>query len=205
MHPVAPRRAAGWRAEDARCSFAWVLPCMQGRRAVLPRYCLACSFAWVLPGVQGRHGDRYFIIRSFNFDNIQRSIAEGIWATKRHNEQTLNSAFLGSNNVYLIYSVNKSGHFQASRADRAPLSVCKQRSPAGPRSCVCPSACPTRCILVFILPLHSFLVRVDGRCLARWATTAWTCRRGADTHRNAGCEHVTVRTDRAKRRMMAVR
>lgn len=60
--------------------------------------------------LQGRN--RYFILKSINAENIQRAVAEGIWATQRHNEPKLNEAFRNSENVYLIFSVNASGHFQ---------------------------------------------------------------------------------------------
>ncbi len=55
---------------------------------------------------------RYFILKSINHENIARAVAEGIWATQRHNEQKLNQAFKSSSNVFLVFSVNMSGHFQ---------------------------------------------------------------------------------------------
>ena len=35
----------------------------------------------------------------------------GLWATQRHNEEILDQAFRSSKEVYLIFSVNKSGEF----------------------------------------------------------------------------------------------
>ena len=55
---------------------------------------------------------QYFILKSINHENISRAVAEGIWATQRHNEAKLNAAFRSSDNVFLIFSVNMSGHFQ---------------------------------------------------------------------------------------------
>lgn len=36
---------------------------------------------------------------------------EGLWATQKHNEVTLDQAYRTSKEVYLIFSVNKSGEF----------------------------------------------------------------------------------------------
>ena len=36
---------------------------------------------------------------------------KGLWATQRHNEGILDQAFRTSKEVYLIFSVNKSGEF----------------------------------------------------------------------------------------------
>ncbi|CAK7335407.1 unnamed protein product [Dovyalis caffra] len=55
---------------------------------------------------------RYFIIKSLNHHNIQRSIENGIWATQVRNEPILEEAFHSSGRVILIYSVNMSGFFQ---------------------------------------------------------------------------------------------
>lgn len=40
------------------------------------------------------YNTRYFIIKSLNHDNIQRSIEKGIWATQVMNEPILEEAFL---------------------------------------------------------------------------------------------------------------
>ncbi|XP_030947346.1 YTH domain-containing protein 1 isoform X1 [Quercus lobata] len=58
------------------------------------------------------YNTRYFIIKSLNHDNIQRSIEKGIWATQVMNEPILEEAFLNSGKVILIFSVNMSGFFQ---------------------------------------------------------------------------------------------
>lgn len=39
------------------------------------------------------NGTRYFIIKSLNHENIQLSIAKGIWATQLMNEPILEEAF----------------------------------------------------------------------------------------------------------------
>lgn len=44
--------------------------------------------------------------------NIELSQQRGIWSTTANNEQKLNLAFLESSAVFLIFSVQGSGHFQ---------------------------------------------------------------------------------------------
>lgn len=44
--------------------------------------------------------------------NIELSQKKGIWSTTPNNEQKLNRAFLESSAVFLIFSVQGSGHFQ---------------------------------------------------------------------------------------------
>lgn len=65
-----------------------------------------------LQGSPSQGDNRYFILKSYNHENIQRAVADGVWATQRHNEVKLNEAFATCSNVFLIFSVNMSGHFQ---------------------------------------------------------------------------------------------
>ncbi|XP_050186132.1 3'-5' RNA helicase YTHDC2-like [Myiozetetes cayanensis] len=55
---------------------------------------------------------RYFIMKSSNLQNIDISQQKGIWSTTPSNERKLNGAFWESGTVYLIFSVQGSGHFQ---------------------------------------------------------------------------------------------
>jgi len=55
---------------------------------------------------------KYFIMKSNNSTNIDRSLASGVWSTQHHNEAKLNNAFLDGYEIRLIFSVNQSGHFQ---------------------------------------------------------------------------------------------
>ena len=43
--------------------------------------------------------------------DLDLSVEKGLWATQRHNEGILDQAFRTSKDVYLIFSVNKSGEF----------------------------------------------------------------------------------------------
>ncbi|NXN04879.1 YTDC2 helicase, partial [Sylvia borin] len=55
---------------------------------------------------------RYFIMKSSNLQNIEISQQKGVWSTTPSNERKLNGAFWESSMVYLIFSVQGSGHFQ---------------------------------------------------------------------------------------------
>ncbi|XP_066516299.1 3'-5' RNA helicase YTHDC2 isoform X2 [Hoplias malabaricus] len=55
---------------------------------------------------------RYFIMKSSNLRNIELSQLRGIWSTTPNNEHKLNRAFQESAMVFLIFSVQGSGHFQ---------------------------------------------------------------------------------------------
>lgn len=57
---------------------------------------------------------RYFIIKSYSEDDIHRSIKYSIWCSTEHGNRRLSEAFRereGKGPIYLLYSVNGSGHF----------------------------------------------------------------------------------------------
>ncbi|CAL5402895.1 unnamed protein product [Camellia sinensis] len=54
----------------------------------------------------------YFIVKSCNRENLELSVEQGVWATQRSNEAKLNEAFDSVENVILIFSVNRTRHFQ---------------------------------------------------------------------------------------------
>ncbi|TFK24953.1 hypothetical protein FA15DRAFT_669010 [Coprinopsis marcescibilis] len=54
---------------------------------------------------------RFFILKSLSEDDLNISVQNGLWATQKHNELLLDQAFRTSKDVYLIFSVNKSGEF----------------------------------------------------------------------------------------------
>ncbi|KAL3463769.1 YT521-B-like domain-containing protein [Aspergillus heterothallicus] len=67
---------------------------------------------------EGREGsystrvpNRYFILKSLTVEDLGISWQSGIWATQTHNEENLNRAFENADNVYLIFSANKSGEY----------------------------------------------------------------------------------------------
>ncbi|KAE8653313.1 hypothetical protein Csa_023309 [Cucumis sativus] len=55
---------------------------------------------------------RYFIVKSCNRENLEFCTTRGVWATQRSNEAKLNEAFDSADNVILIFSVNRTRHFQ---------------------------------------------------------------------------------------------
>lgn len=55
--------------------------------------------------------DRFFILKSLTVEDLELSVRTGIWATQSHNEETLTGAFKNADNVYLVFSANKSGEY----------------------------------------------------------------------------------------------
>ncbi|KAI5089109.1 putative ATP-dependent RNA helicase YTHDC2 isoform X1 [Silurus meridionalis] len=64
------------------------------------------------PSLRPRQLVRYFIMKSSNLRNIELSQQRGIWSTTPNNEHKLNRAFQENSTVFLIFSVQGSGHFQ---------------------------------------------------------------------------------------------
>ena len=59
-------------------------------------------------------GARFFIIKSYSEDDIHRSIKYNIWCSTEYGNKRLDAAFQereGKGQVYLLFSVNGSGHF----------------------------------------------------------------------------------------------
>ncbi|KAG6854298.1 hypothetical protein C0991_008547 [Blastosporella zonata] len=54
---------------------------------------------------------RYFILKSLSQSDLDLSTEKGLWATQKHNEGILDQAYRTSQDVFLIFSVNKSGEF----------------------------------------------------------------------------------------------
>lgn len=55
--------------------------------------------------------EKFFIVKSLTLQDLEASVRNAIWATQSHNEKALNCAFKEANNVYLIFSANKSGEY----------------------------------------------------------------------------------------------
>ncbi|TSL28277.1 putative ATP-dependent RNA helicase YTHDC2 [Bagarius yarrelli] len=64
------------------------------------------------PSSRPKTSMRYFIMKSSNMRNIELSQQRGIWSTTPNNELKLNRAFQERSTVFLIFSVQGSGHFQ---------------------------------------------------------------------------------------------
>ncbi|RDW94424.1 hypothetical protein BP5796_00187 [Coleophoma crateriformis] len=78
----------------------------------------------------GRRGDdtRFFIVKSFNEDNVLNCIEDSSWNTQLHVGKVLSQAFQSSQNVILVFSINKSKAFQGyARMESLPGSISKPR------------------------------------------------------------------------------
>ncbi|KAK7491702.1 hypothetical protein BaRGS_00016958 [Batillaria attramentaria] len=64
------------------------------------------------PGANSSAPCRYFVMKCNNQRNLEISQGKGIWATSAANERKMNRAFQDGKTVYLIFSVQGSGHFQ---------------------------------------------------------------------------------------------
>lgn len=94
--------------------------------------------------------EKFFIVKSLTLQDLEASVRNGIWATQSHNESTLNEAYNAAENVYLIFSANKSGeYFGYARmcseiAGEAVSSTCTSTpSPQPPASNDGPKSIPT--------------------------------------------------------------
>jgi len=70
-------------------------------------------------------GARYFVIKSYSEDDIHRSIKYSIWCSTEHGNKNLDSAYRereGKGPVYLLYSVNGSGHFCGMAQMMSPVN-----------------------------------------------------------------------------------
>ncbi|KAI0064131.1 hypothetical protein BV25DRAFT_1823679 [Artomyces pyxidatus] len=65
---------------------------------------------------------RYFILKSLTQFDLDLSVERGLWATQRHNEGILDQAFRTSQDVFLIFGVNKSGEFYGYAKMTGPIS-----------------------------------------------------------------------------------
>ncbi|KAL2020167.1 hypothetical protein VTK56DRAFT_8691 [Thermocarpiscus australiensis] len=66
--------------------------------------------------------ERFFILKSLTVEDLELSVRTNIWATQSHNEETLNEAFKTSDNVYLVFSANKSGEYFGYARMMSPIN-----------------------------------------------------------------------------------
>ncbi|KAI7277804.1 hypothetical protein KC345_g6424 [Hortaea werneckii] len=72
--------------------------------------------------------EKFFVVKSLTVQDLEASVRNGTWATQSHNEEALNKAYEEADNVYLIFSANKSGEYfgyarMASRISGDPVSL----------------------------------------------------------------------------------
>ncbi|KAI0538279.1 YT521-B-like domain-containing protein [Xylaria digitata] len=86
--------------------------------------------------------DKFFILKSLTVEDLELSVQNGVWATQSHNEEALNEAFgvseqkqntperslaksvykQAADNVYLIFSANKSGEYFGYARMASPIN-----------------------------------------------------------------------------------
>ncbi|KAK3299119.1 YT521-B-like domain-containing protein [Chaetomium fimeti] len=96
-----------------------------------------------------RQKDRFFVLKSLTVEDLELSVRTNIWATQSHNEEALNAAYKTSDNVYLVFSANKSGEYfgyarMASAINEDPAAAIEFAPSAQPANEVdLPKAIPT--------------------------------------------------------------
>ncbi|KAI7173489.1 hypothetical protein KC316_g6356 [Hortaea werneckii] len=92
--------------------------------------------------------EKFFVVKSLTVQDLEASVRNGIWATQSHNEEALNKAYEEAENVYLIFSANKSGEYfgyarMASRISGDPVSLGTSTEREDTRSTGTPQSIPT--------------------------------------------------------------
>jgi hypothetical protein len=85
--------------------------------------------------------EKFFVVKSLTLQDLEQSVGNGIWATQAHNEEALNKAYAvcglislqnhelvltilqTADNVYLIFSANKSGEYFGYARMISPIST----------------------------------------------------------------------------------
>ncbi|KAL1880587.1 hypothetical protein VTK73DRAFT_5392 [Phialemonium thermophilum] len=128
-HPASPNRfggmARGNRSQSPHNDGHWGSGHREaGRRSPspLPKHRKSGSAGLIRSVDLGKKGEsRFFMVKSFNEDNVRRCFEDGIWTTQVQNGEILASAFASCKNVILFFSINKSRAFQGyARMATAP-------------------------------------------------------------------------------------
>ncbi|OTB08677.1 hypothetical protein M426DRAFT_316690 [Hypoxylon sp. CI-4A] len=76
-----------------------------------------------LPNTDGAvQKDKFFILKSLTVEDLELSVRTGVWATQSHNEEILNNAYKVVDNVYLVFSANKSGEYFGYARMTSPIN-----------------------------------------------------------------------------------
>ncbi|KDQ62751.1 hypothetical protein JAAARDRAFT_54644 [Jaapia argillacea MUCL 33604] len=106
-----------------------------------PKNSSSGSYASTNSSILSRHfPKRYFILKSLTQFDLDLSVEKGLWATQKHNEAILDQAFRTSQDVYLIFGVNKSGEFYGYARMAGPILRGEQRVPWASRTDSSPSS-----------------------------------------------------------------
>ena len=92
--------------------------------------------------------EKFFIVKSLTVQDLEASVRNGTWATQSHNEDALNAAYKEADNVYLVFSANKSGEYfgyarMTSGISGEPVSLSSIMSTEEPAAAGTPHAIPT--------------------------------------------------------------
>ncbi|KAI4736052.1 hypothetical protein E4T50_13449 [Aureobasidium sp. EXF-12298] len=71
---------------------------------------------------QARVPEKYFVVKSLTLQDLEASVRNGVWATQSHNEVALNHAYETADNVYLVFSANKSGEYFGYARMASPIA-----------------------------------------------------------------------------------
>ncbi|CAK5283821.1 unnamed protein product [Mycena citricolor] len=66
---------------------------------------------------------RFFILKSHTQAHLDLSVETGVWATQSHNESVLDRAYRTSEDVFLFFSVNRSGEFYGYGRMTGPVEL----------------------------------------------------------------------------------
>ncbi|CAI2169341.1 4000_t:CDS:10 [Funneliformis geosporum] len=116
--PPTPSEAGSTASSSTRSRRSSVPPRQRIRQPSIASVSPASSVSSLKPSSQ----NRYFILKSLTQDDLDISVKSGLWATQPHNEAALNKAFKSAENVYLIFSANKSGEFYGYAKMKSQIS-----------------------------------------------------------------------------------
>ncbi|KAI5199716.1 hypothetical protein E4T39_06088 [Aureobasidium subglaciale] len=67
--------------------------------------------------------EKYFVVKSLTLADLEASVRNGVWATQSHNEVALNHAYETAENVFLVFSANKSGEYFGYARMLSPIAT----------------------------------------------------------------------------------
>ena len=70
-----------------------------------------------------KSAEKFFILKSLTVGDLEASLRDGTWSTQPHNEEILSQAYEECQNVYLIFSANKSGEYFGFARMASPFST----------------------------------------------------------------------------------
>ncbi|KEQ79266.1 hypothetical protein M438DRAFT_284063 [Aureobasidium pullulans EXF-150] len=81
------------------------------------------AYSLTSPTLSAAPPARFFIIKSWNMQNVIEAQRDGVWATQEKNTEMFAEAFHSCRSVVLLFSVNKSMAFQGAAVMTSPPSA----------------------------------------------------------------------------------